>query len=137
MRQTNTTIPLKFNEEAESTGLRKILKRLHSHSDQIEASAVISTDGLIKASMLGKDIDQDRFGAMCASLLSLSKRAAFDSACGDLKLVLIEGTSGSMLVIQIDQIAVLALATKPKSKLGIIFIEARKTANTILNFLTQ
>lgn len=115
--------------------LKSILQDLNTKSDMIEASAVISTDGLIKAELLGGAIDHDRFGAMCASLLSLSKRAAYDSACGELKLVLIEGTEGSMLVVQIGQKGVLALATKPKSKLGMIFIEARNAAGKIAQIL--
>lgn len=136
MNPTSTTTPLKSEKPSElARELRKILKELSNQSDQIEASAIISTDGLIKAELLGGNIDHDRFGAMCASLLSLSRRAAYDSACGDLKLVLIEGTEGSMLVIQIAQKGVLAMATKPKAKLGMIFIEARKTAEKIAQII--
>ena len=131
-----TTKPLAVEEpQQQNQELRRILKLLNSHSDQIVASAVITTDGLIKAEQLGSDIDHDRFGAMCASLLSLSKRAALDSACGELKLVLIEGEEGSMLVIQIGHKGVLALATKPKAQLGMIFVEARKTAANIASIL--
>ncbi|MCP3687618.1 MAG: hypothetical protein GY784_04315 [Gammaproteobacteria bacterium] len=123
------------NPDLGSRRLLGILKRLGSKSDLIEASAIITSDGLIKAELLGGEIEPDRFGAMCASLLSLSKRAAKDTARGDLRLVLIEGTSGSMLVVQIGQRGVLALATKPKAKLGMIFIEARKTAQEIAELL--
>jgi predicted regulator of Ras-like GTPase activity (Roadblock/LC7/MglB family) len=111
--------------------LRSILRRLNTVSDSIEASAVISGDGLVKASMLGEDIDPDRFGAMCATLLALAKRAATETARGDLKLVLIEGTQGTMLIVQIGEKGVLAIAAKPKSNLGMIFLEARKTAAEI------
>lgn len=136
MEQTNTTIPLEaVAPEQQNKELRKALKLLNNRTDQIEASAVISTDGLIKAEQLGAQIDHDRFGAMCASLLSLSKRAAYDSACGNLRLVLIEGDEGSMMVIQIGEKGVLALATKPKAQLGMIFVEARKTAAEILSIL--
>lgn len=111
--------------------LRSILRKLNTVSDSIEASAVISGDGLVKASMLGDDIDPDRFGAMCATLLALAKRAATETARGDLKLVLIEGTQGTMLIVQIGEKGVLAIAAKAKSNLGMIFLEARKTAAEI------
>ncbi len=123
------------NSDNSSKKLRSILKHFSSKSDMIEASAVITSDGLIKAELLGGEIEPERFGAMCASLLSLSKRAAKDTSRGELKLVLIEGTSGSMLVVQIGQRGVLALATKPKAKLGMIFVEARKTAQEIAAIL--
>lgn len=111
--------------------LRSILRKLNTVSDSIEASAVISGDGLVKASMLGESIDPDRFGAMCATLLALAKRAAAETARGELKLVLIEGTLGTMLIVQIGNKGVLAIAAKPKSNLGMIFLEARKTAAEI------
>jgi predicted regulator of Ras-like GTPase activity (Roadblock/LC7/MglB family) len=121
--------------DVDSKELINILKHLNHKVEGIEASAVISTDGLIKAELLGDDIDPDRFGAMCASLLSLAKQAAEDTARGELKLVLIEGKAGSMLVVQIGQKGVLALAAKPKARLGLIFIEARKVAKHLAEVL--
>lgn len=115
--------------------LRKILKHFNNKVSEIEACAVISTDGLIKAELLGDGIDHDRFGAMCASLLSLAKQAAKDTARGELKLVLIDGKAGSMLVVQIGQKGVLALSTKPDAKLGMIFLEARNAAKQLAEIL--
>lgn len=118
-------------EDQTSSKLRSILRRLNMVSNDIEASAVTSSDGLIKASMLGDEIDPDRFGAMCATLLALSKRAANETLRGELKLLLIEGTNGTMLIVQIGDKGVLALAARPKANLGMIFLEARKTAASI------
>ena len=115
--------------------LRKILKQLNHKVEEIEACAVISTDGLIKAELLGENIDHDRFGAMCASLLSLAKQAAIDTARGELKLVLIDGNAGSMLVVQIGQKGVLALSTKSEAKLGMVFLEARNVAKQLAEIL--
>jgi predicted regulator of Ras-like GTPase activity (Roadblock/LC7/MglB family) len=118
-------------EDRNGSKLRSILRRLNMISEDIEASAVTSSDGLIKAAMLGDEIDPDRFGAMCATLLALSKRAAKETARGELKLLLIEGTQGTMLIVQIGDKGVLALAARPKSNLGMIFLEARKVAGEI------
>ena len=118
-------------EDRNGSKLRSILRRLNMISEDIEASAVTSSDGLIKAAMLGDEIDPDRFGAMCATLLALSKRAAKETARGELKLLLIEGTQGTMLIVQISDKGVLALAARPKSNLGMIFLEARKVAGEI------
>lgn len=127
---------LRMDDSSQSNAqLRQILKDLNNRLNQIEASAVITTDGLIRAEQLGTEIDHDRFGAMCATLLSLAKRAVVDTARGELKLVLIEGSEGSMLVVQIGHQGVLALAARPKSQLGMIFVEARKTAQQIAEIL--
>ena len=111
--------------------MESVLKELMNRSDKIEALAVVTNDGLVKTNLLGDEINPHRFGAMCSSLLSLSKRAAIDASRGDFKLLLIEGTTGTMIVIQIGGKGVLALSAKPKAQLGMIFIEARKTAASL------
>ncbi|HED33962.1 MAG TPA: hypothetical protein ENJ08_07060 [Gammaproteobacteria bacterium] len=104
-------------------------------SSDIEASAVISSDGLNMAWVLGADVDPDRFGAMCASLLALANRAAQEISRGQLKQVLIEGEKGSMLLVYAGNDAVLATATKPSVNLGKIFIDTRKAAESISELL--
>lgn len=108
--------------------LRPILRALNGQSADIEASAVISGDGFTLAAVLGEDVDPDRFGAMCASLLALADRAAQEIARGTLKQVLVEGERGTMLLVQAGPEAVLAVAARPTMNLGMVFLEARKTA---------
>jgi uncharacterized protein len=56
----------------------EVLKDLESTAPDIEASAVVSDDGFIIASVLPTDIDEDRVGAMSATMLALGERAADD-----------------------------------------------------------
>lgn len=111
--------------------LRSTLRTLNTFSADIEASATISTDGIMLASVLNENTDQDRFGAMCASLLALADRAAQEIARGTLKQVLVEGDKGVMLLVYAGRDAVLAVAARPTVNLGMVFIEARKTAAKI------
>jgi hypothetical protein len=111
--------------------LRTILRTLNTFSADIEASATISTDGIMLASVLGAGTDGDRFGAMCASLLALAERAAQEIARGALRQVLVEGENGVMLLVNAGRDAVLAVAARPTVNLGMVFIEARKTAAKI------
>ncbi|VAW56401.1 hypothetical protein MNBD_GAMMA07-2745 [hydrothermal vent metagenome] len=111
--------------------LRPVLRNFNSMSGDIEASAVISCDGLNIACVLGDEVDPDRFGAMCASLLALANRAAQEISRGELKQLLIEGDKGAMLLVYAGENAVLAVATKPTVNLGKAFIDTRKAANNI------
>lgn len=119
------------NEHPRASAIRSVLRELNASSPEIEASAAITTDGFIIGSVLGKGIDEDRFAAMCASLLALADRAADEISRGALKQVMIEGSQGVMLLVHAGSDAVLALAVKPTASLGRIFIEARKTAANI------
>lgn len=119
------------NEHPRASAIRSVLRELNASSSEIEASAAITTDGFIIGSVLGEGVDQDRFAAMCASLLALADRAADEISRGELKQVMIEGSLGVMLLVHAGQDAVLALAVKPTASLGRIFIDARKTAAKI------
>ena len=55
--------------------LQQILNDLNGSTADIEASALISTDGLMMASALPQGMDEDRVGAMTAALLSLGVTA--------------------------------------------------------------
>ena len=50
---------------------QQVLEELKGSSADVEASALISTDGLMIASSLPNGMDEDRVGAMSAALLSL------------------------------------------------------------------
>lgn len=118
-------------EEAYKSSLRGLLRAMNSSVPDIEASAVISGDGLLIASVLGPETDSDRYAAMCASLLALAERAALEIARGDLRLVLVDGEKGSMLLVRGDANNVLAVAARPKANLGMVFRIARETAARI------
>lgn len=111
--------------------LKPILSRLNSISKEIEASAVMSRDGHTLAAKVRDDVNKDRLGAMCASLLSLSDKTTKELSRGNLKQILIEGDQGCILIVHIGTRAVLTVVSKPSSNLGMVFHEARKVAKEI------
>jgi predicted regulator of Ras-like GTPase activity (Roadblock/LC7/MglB family) len=125
----------KTHDEIRASALRSILREFNSSSADIEASACISSDGYSIAAVLGQDVDADRFGAMCASLLALAHRAAQEIQRGTLKLVLVEGEQGVMLLVQAGPDAILAVAAKPSKNLGMIFLESKKIAQKLRTVL--
>lgn len=124
-----------FSLEDNDSKLKPILKELNSASEHIEASAVMSRDGLTVASVLGQGVDADRLGAMCAALLGLADTTAKELNRGALRQVLIHGTNGYMLVTHIGEKAVLAVASRPGTNLGMVFVEAKKTAAKIATLI--
>ena len=122
-------------KDLRASALRSVLRELNSSSADIEASACISSDGYSMASVLGQGVDADRFGAMCASLLALAHRAAQEIQRGNLKLVLVEGEQGVMLLVQAGPDAILAVAAKPSKNLGMIFLDSKKVAQKLVGVL--
>jgi predicted regulator of Ras-like GTPase activity (Roadblock/LC7/MglB family) len=54
------------------------LRDLQASSPDIEASAVVSVDGLSIASALPQGVEEDRVSAMSAAMLSLGERIALN-----------------------------------------------------------
>ena len=52
------------------------LRELQTSTTDVEASAIVSVDGLIIASALPTNVEEDRVSAMSAAMLSLGERIA-------------------------------------------------------------
>ena len=111
--------------------LTSILSELNGTSADIEASAVISTDGLMMAALLPASMDEDRVGAMSAAMLSLGDRTSEELARGSLEQVLIRGGSGYVLMTGAGENAVLTVLAKPNAKLGLIFLDVKRAAEAV------
>ncbi|MEW6445590.1 MAG: roadblock/LC7 domain-containing protein [Pseudomonadota bacterium] len=111
--------------------LTSILSELNGTSADIEASAVVSTDGLMMAALLPASMDEDRVGAMSAALLSLGDRTAKELARGGLEQVLIKGDRGYILMTHAGEDAVLTVLAKSQAKLGLIFLDVKRAAEAI------
>jgi uncharacterized protein len=107
------------------------LEDLNGSTADIEASALISTDGLMIASALPNGMDEDRIGAMSAALLSLGDRTARELARGALQRVLIQGERGYVIMSSAGPEAVLTVLAKPNAKLGLIFLDIKRAAETL------
>jgi uncharacterized protein len=115
--------------------LLSILSELNGTSADIEASGVISTDGLMMASVLPTNMDEDRVGAMSAAMLSLGDRTAQELSRGELEQVLIKADKGYVLMTYAGREAVLTVLAKPNAKLGLIFLDVKRTAQSISEML--
>lgn len=115
--------------------LTSILTDLNGTSADIEATGIISTDGLMMASALPANLDEDRVGAMSAAMLSLGDRTAQELARGTLEQVLIKGDRGYVLMTHAGEEAVLTVLAKPNAKLGLIFLDVKRAASSISEVL--
>ena len=115
--------------------LQKVLEELNSSTADIEACAVISVDGLMMASSLPPGMDEDRIGAMSAALLSLGERTARELSRGTLARVLVHGERGYVIMSAAGPEAVLTVLAKSNAKLGLIFLEIKRAAETLSSLI--
>jgi predicted regulator of Ras-like GTPase activity (Roadblock/LC7/MglB family) len=107
------------------------LKKLQISSPDIQASAIVSIDGLIIASALPHNVQEDRVSAMSAAMLSLGERISQELRRGNLDQVYIRGDNGYVMLIAVGEDAVLTVLAGVKAKLGLIFLDIKRTAAAI------
>ncbi len=111
------------------------LRSMQAAAPDIEASAVVSVDGLIMASALQQGVEEDRVSAMSAAMLSLGERIAGELKRGALEQVYIKGNAGAIVLTSIGQEAVLTALARPEAKLGLIFLEMRRAAEDLVKLV--
>ncbi len=107
------------------------LRDLQAGTPDIEGSAVVSVDGLIMASSLPADTEEDRVSAMSAAMLSLGERIAQELNRGVLDEIYIKGSNGYVLLMAIGDEAVLTAMARAHAKLGLIFLDMRRAAEDL------
>jgi predicted regulator of Ras-like GTPase activity (Roadblock/LC7/MglB family) len=83
------------------------LRDLQGNTPDVQASAVVSVDGLIMASSLPSGVEEDRVSAMSAAMLSLGERIAGELGRGILDEVYIHGDDGYVILMAAGGNAVL------------------------------
>ncbi|MCJ7433627.1 MAG: roadblock/LC7 domain-containing protein [Anaerolineales bacterium] len=111
------------------------LRNMQAAAPDIEASAVVSVDGLIMASALQQGVEEDRVSAMSAAMLSLGERISNELGRKGLEQVYIKGSKGSIVLTSVGDEAVLTALARQEAKLGLIFLEMRRAAEDLVKLV--
>jgi predicted regulator of Ras-like GTPase activity (Roadblock/LC7/MglB family) len=107
------------------------LRDLQATTPEVEASAVVSVDGLTIASSLPANFEEDRVSAMSAAMLSLGERIASELGRGGLDQVYVKGDEGYVILMSVGEEAVLTTLVREGARLGLIFLDMRRTADDL------
>jgi predicted regulator of Ras-like GTPase activity (Roadblock/LC7/MglB family) len=123
---------------AESSRTERLVKRLQElqmNTPDVEATAVVSVDGLTIASSLPGGIEEDRVSAMSAAMLSLGERIASELGRGMLDEVYVRGERGYVVLRAIGEEAVLTVLARQQTKLGLLFLDMRRASEDLTTIL--
>jgi uncharacterized protein len=112
-----------------------LLRDLQVSSPDIEASAVVSSDGLAIATALPHHVEEDRVAAMSAAMLSLGERIASELGRGALEQVYIKGADGYVIIMSVGYEAVLTVLARENAKLGLILLDMHRSVQALYNLL--
>ncbi len=120
-----------MDKKSRSEKMVQRLRDFRGSIPDVEASAVVSADGLIIASDLPQGVEEDRVSAMSAAMLSLGDRIATELRRGVLDQVYIRGENGYVVLMAAGEEAVLTVLAKREAKLGLILYDMKKAAADI------
>jgi predicted regulator of Ras-like GTPase activity (Roadblock/LC7/MglB family) len=115
--------------------LNRVLRKLQSDSPGIEASALISEDGLMIASALPQGMEEARVAGMTATLLNLGSRGAVELNRGGVQEIIVRGERGYAVLISAGRGALLLALTNESSKLGLVFFDMREAIRAVQKVL--
>jgi predicted regulator of Ras-like GTPase activity (Roadblock/LC7/MglB family) len=111
------------------------LRTLQGNTPDVEASAVVSVDGLTMAASLPAGVEEDRVSAMSAAMLSLGERIAGELGRGGLDEVYIHGNDGYVLLMAAGTDAVLTVLAREQAKLGLVLLEMRRATEDLMELV--
>lgn len=107
------------------------LRDMQVSSPDIEASAIVSVDGLPIATALPREVEEDRVSAMSAAMLSLGERIASELGRGNLSEVQIKGEKGFVILQSLGTEAVLTVLAREGAKMGLVLLDMRRAVDDL------
>ena len=118
-------------ERSRTELLVRRLQELQMDTPDVEATAVVSVDGLSIASSLPAGVEEDRVSAMSAAMLSLGERIASELGRGRLDEVYVKGENGYVVLRAVGEEAVLTVLARQQTKLGLLFLDMRSASEDL------
>lgn len=113
----------------------KVLDDLGATGD-IEASAVVSKDGLLMASNISSGTQPDTFAAMAATMLGAAETAVNELGKGKVERVIAESKEIKIITSGATDNILLVLMAKPTAALGLILVEMDKAVKKIASIMS-
>ncbi|MCP4536537.1 MAG: hypothetical protein GY832_05270 [Chloroflexi bacterium] len=118
--------------------LGRLLRQVQGLTPNIEASAIVSPEGLVLASALPTGTDEQEIGAMSAAVLTLGERIARELLAGRVKQVYVEGDgTGYVFLTSVGNEAILVTLANPDAKLALVFMDMGRIASEAQKILQE
>ena len=104
-------------------------------SPEVEAAAIVSSDGLPIASALPQGVEEERLAAMSAALLILGERAAGGMGKGELSQIVVESDKGYVVLMSAGREAVLVAVTSGQARVGLTLFEMQRMADSVASIM--
>jgi predicted regulator of Ras-like GTPase activity (Roadblock/LC7/MglB family) len=130
-------MPTEYREERL---VRVLRKQIYEKVQDVREAVIVTHDGLVVAAYPGtgetrnahKEVGSSHWvAALAAEIISQSRRAFGELAQGSVNRILIDGESGSMIVVPAGDQASLAVMVGTETKLGLAMFQIARVAAAV------
>jgi predicted regulator of Ras-like GTPase activity (Roadblock/LC7/MglB family) len=111
--------------------LQDLLRQMEGTAPGIEASAIVTTQGLPIVAAMPHTVNEAIVAAMTAALLGVAERALTEIPRGRLQQVTIEAEQGYIILKGAGENAILTSLVKKTANLGMVFLAMKRFSKEI------
>lgn len=115
--------------------IAEVLRGLRVSSPDVIGAAVVSLEGFIIASVAPSEIDEELVGGMAAALLGVAERISGELMHAPMDQTYVKSEKGYVILNAVGTETVLVLLVTKEAKLGLIFLELRRTIPELMKVL--
>jgi len=115
--------------------ITEILRGIRVSSPDVIGAAVVSIEGFIIAAVAPSEIDEELVGGMAAALLGVGERISSELMRASMEQTYVKSAKGYVILNAVGTEAVLVLLVTKEAKLGLIFLELRRTIGELAKVL--
>lgn len=111
------------------------LKELRSDSNGVQAVVLISSDAMALASDMSDGMEEEVLSATASSLIAAGERVASELSRGNLDQVYLRGEEGDLVVVKVNDDALLACTVDSAAKMGMTLLEVNRCAQRLADII--
>jgi predicted regulator of Ras-like GTPase activity (Roadblock/LC7/MglB family) len=101
----------------------------------IEASAIVTRDGLLVSADISVGVDEETFAAMSASMVGAAETAMSEVKAGNVSRVIVESDEHRMISLGAGPKVLLIVETQRQAPLGLVLLRMAETARKISSLI--
>ena len=107
--------------------ITEIMRGLRASSPDIIGAAIVSLEGFIIAAVAPAEIDEELVGGMAAALIGVGERISAELMRAPMEQTYVRSEKGYVILNSVGSEVVLVLLVTSQAKLGLIFLELKRT----------
>lgn len=109
----------------------EMLKELRMDSDGVQAVVLVSSDAMPLASDMPNGMEEELLSATASALIASGERVARELSRGTIDQVYLRGNEGDLVVVKVNDDALLACTVDHAAKMGMTLLEVNRCAQKL------